>query len=100
RRVTRETGRTPIIIADHYQSAALAAYYLPGHPVVYNAEHLMGGRRSAYDAWGKTNLRLRNVRGRPVVLVGKSSRPWCRALRLRTVERINPDLAVAHAYDG
>jgi undecaprenyl-diphosphatase len=42
--------RPPFLASDRYQIASQLAFYVPGHPTVYNAN--FGRRRNQYDLWG------------------------------------------------
>ncbi|MCA9304366.1 MAG: glycosyltransferase family 39 protein [Phycisphaerales bacterium] len=79
----QETGLEPIIITDHYGRASLLAYYLDGHPTVYCASALVGGRKTQYDLWPSTDLAnpslLIQLRGRPALLFGGPERTWSTA---------------------
>jgi 4-amino-4-deoxy-L-arabinose transferase-like glycosyltransferase len=51
--VGRAMARVPgplFLVADHYQIASQLAFYVPGHPTVYNAN--FGRRMNQYDVWG------------------------------------------------
>src|SRR5262249_16378256 len=60
-RLADETGLEPFVMAQHYGRASQLAFYLPGRPRVYCSSSLMGGRRTQFDMWPETNLRLREV---------------------------------------
>jgi undecaprenyl-diphosphatase len=40
----------PFLVSDRYQIASQLAFYVPGHPRVYNAN--LGRRMNQYDIWG------------------------------------------------
>lgn len=42
--------RAPFLFSDRYQIASELAFYVPGHPRVYNAN--FGRRMNQYDVWG------------------------------------------------
>lgn len=48
--VMAQTPGTPFIASDRYQVASQLAFYVPGHPRVYNAN--FGRRMNQYDLWG------------------------------------------------
>lgn len=93
-RLEEESGLKPFVIAQHYGRASQLAFYLPGRPVVYCSSSLMNGRRTQFDVWGHTDLRLREVNleltGRPAVLVGGVPGQWDIAF-----ERVEPLGALA-----
>lgn len=93
-RLEEETGLEPFVIAQHYGRASQLAFYLPRRPVVYCSSSLMNGRRTQFDVWGRTDLRLREVSleltGRPAVLVGGVPGQWDVAF-----ERVEPLGALA-----
>ena len=43
-------GDRPFLASDRYQIASQLAFYVPGHPAVYNAN--FGRRMNQYDLWG------------------------------------------------
>ena len=75
--LTELTGKQAVVIAQHYGVASQLAFYLPGHPTVYCASSLMGGRRTQYDLWAETDLRRADhLLGSPAVLVGGEEHQW------------------------
>lgn len=61
----------PFILAMHYGRAAQLAFYMPNRPPVYCASSLVGGRKTQYDYWPDTNLRVQSqLLDRPAVIVG------------------------------
>ncbi len=72
--IRRDTGREPFIMTDHYGRASQLAFYLPGHPTVYAASSMIGGRRTQYDLWPETDLTnpdtIARLTGRPALLLG------------------------------
>lgn len=64
-------GEHPFIMAMHYGRAAQLAFYMPNKPPVYCASSLVGGRKTQYDYWPDTDLRLQSrLLDRPAVIVG------------------------------
>lgn len=64
----RQTGRRPIIIAQHYGRASQMAYYLRDRePVVLCVASLTGGRRSQFDLWAHASPWRVDLGGRPGV---------------------------------
>ncbi len=64
-------GEHPFILAMHYGRAAQLAFYMPTHPTVYCASSLVGGRKTQYDYWPDTDLRLQShLLDRPAVIIG------------------------------
>jgi 4-amino-4-deoxy-L-arabinose transferase-like glycosyltransferase len=55
RRRAQDGGRDPFIMSDHYQIASELAFYVPGHPPVYNIN--LGRRLNQYDIWGGLEAR-------------------------------------------
>ena len=76
-----EDGREPLVITEYYQTAALDAFYLPGHPTVYDAGTSLGARPTAYDFWKDTNLSDPSIRGRNTVLHAKKAIQWSKGLK-------------------
>ncbi|MDB5296104.1 MAG: hypothetical protein JWO31_2087, partial [Phycisphaerales bacterium] len=89
-------GRPPLIVARYYMTAAEYAFYLPGHPTVYNAGRLLGKRPSSYDFWHETDLTDPALAGRTAVLDGRGSKGWEEILRFDSVA----PLAGGRAYLG
>lgn len=71
-----QTGIEPLIIVDHYGQASRIRFYLPGRPIVFAAQHRLGGRKVQHDYWPDTNLDQPDLRGRPAVLVGATYAQW------------------------
>jgi 4-amino-4-deoxy-L-arabinose transferase-like glycosyltransferase len=46
----RAAPRPPFLVSDRYQIASELAFYVPGHPQVFNAN--LGRRMNQYDIWG------------------------------------------------
>lgn len=64
-------GEYPFILAMHYGRAAQLAFYMPNRPPVYCASSLVGGRKTQYDYWPDTNLRVQShLLDRHAVIVG------------------------------
>lgn len=95
------TGREPLLVARYYMTAALYAFYLPDHPVVFNAGTQLGKRRTAYDYWADTDLTSPTLLGRDALLDGVGAYPWERVLRFGSSEPIDDGrFTLAHAYAG
>lgn len=88
REIEQSSGKTPLIITDHYQEASLLAFYMPGHPTVYCAASGMGARPNAYDFFPDTDLTDPSLIGRDAVLVGASRDEWLHDYKFRRVESI------------
>ncbi len=84
-----ETGLEPFVIAQQYGRASQLAFYLSDQPTTYSASSLLGGRRTQYDEWDHTDLRLpaviETLRGRPALMVGAFIEQWQEAF-----ERVVP----------
>jgi hypothetical protein len=78
RQVEQQTGQQPVLIAGHYQTAGWLAFYIDGQPVVYSAQHQLGGRKSSYDFFADTNLQAALAQPRPAVLVRNEPADWQR----------------------
>lgn len=64
-------GEHPFILAMHYGRAAQLAFYMPTHPTVYCVSSYVGGRKTQYDYWPDTDMRLQShLLDRPAVIVG------------------------------
>ena len=73
RELYTETGRDPFVMAMHYGRAAQLAFYMPSKPVVYCVSSLVGGRKTQYDYWDDTNVRLQSkLLDRPAVVIGSA----------------------------
>lgn len=67
----------PFVIAVHYGRASQMAFYLPGHPTVYACGSFFKGRKTQYDYWPDTNLRVdQGLKGRPAVALGGTLEEW------------------------
>jgi hypothetical protein len=102
RRLTRDTGGSPFVVASSYGQASLLAFYLPGQPVVFSATSYLGGRSSSYDYFHDTRLDEPLLEGRPVVLVGGDADAWAGAFSLEGLETADADrrLYRASRYGG
>jgi len=99
--VRAQTGREPMLVARYYMTAALHAFYLPDHPVVFNAGAQLGKRHTAYDYWAETDLSAPALVGREALLDGVGAYPWERVLRFGSAEPIDGGrFTLAHAYAG
>jgi hypothetical protein len=97
-----DTGRPPLIITRYYMDAALDAFYLPGHPSVFNAGTMTGQRATSYDFWPSNDLSSPSLVGRTAVLDGYSpTHPWDHVLRFDSITPV-PGVKVfqAHGYRG
>lgn len=74
--IREETGTDPILISDHYGDTSLLAFYLPGHPVVHCAGHLLGRRMSAYDFFEDNDLADAKLHGRTALLINGNPMAW------------------------
>lgn len=86
--IRAETGLEPFVMTDHYGRASQLRFYLPGHPVIYNAASFSGGRRSQHDLWPETDLSnpatVHPLLGRPALLLGGRDNDWSHAFDLTT----------------
>ena len=66
------------VVALHYGRASQIAYYLPGRPTVYCASSLLlSGRRTQYDYWPDTDLRVQQgLLGQNAVALGGTEAAW------------------------
>jgi len=97
-----QQGRLPIVVTRYYMDAALDAFYLPGHPTVFNAGTMTGQRPTSYDFWPGNDLRSPAIVGRTAILDGHSpTHPWDQVLRF---EQLTPTaegrLFVGRDYRG
>jgi undecaprenyl-diphosphatase len=97
--MARETGKTPFYVASTYGRAALLAFYMKGHPVVYCADSYRGGRESSYDYFTDTNLADPALIGRPAILFDHEQWTWERALYFQVIERTRFYGRVYQAYE-
>ncbi len=89
-----ETGLEPFVISQHYGRASQLAFYMKGRPTVYSASSLIGGgRKTQYDMWSQTDLRLdHGLQGRPAVVIGGDDAIWTGPFeRVETVGRLEGD---------
>jgi hypothetical protein len=85
-----ELGEPPEIMAAKYQTSSLLAFYLPDPPMrVYNANHWLGGRRTAYDFFPDTNLEDEALHGRTFLLFGADAQRWDRAFKFDSIEKLD-----------
>jgi len=97
-----DQGRPPLVITRYYMDAALDAFYLPGHPNVFNAGTLTGQRPTSYDFWPANDLSSPALLGRSAILDGHSpTRPWDHVLRFESVVRVdNTNHFIGRSYAG
>jgi hypothetical protein len=95
----RETGKIPFYVASTYGRAALLAFYMKGHPVVFSADSYRGGRESSYDYFPDTNLADPALLGRPAILFDHEKWTWERALYFQVIERTRFYGRVYRAYE-
>ncbi|QDU32400.1 Undecaprenyl phosphate-alpha-4-amino-4-deoxy-L-arabinose arabinosyl transferase [Poriferisphaera corsica] len=73
---TQQTGQAPIIITDNYQKTARLAFYLPGQPTIFSAQHYYGERPTDYDRFADTNLLNPSLHNRTAILIGLTPEKW------------------------
>ena len=79
--ITPNDGRPPPqIVTTYYMDAALASFYLPGHPAVATAGKYLGKRSTTFDQWPDTDLTNPALRRRPLLLIGANESRWREAL--------------------
>jgi len=83
----KDTHQDPFYVSSTYAGAALLAFYMTGHPVVYSADSYQGGRESSYDYFPDTDLADPRLIGRPAILFDHDQWVWERALYFRSIER-------------
>ncbi len=71
-----KTGNRPQVVTDHYMTASLLAFYLPGRPVVRCASAWLGGRRTQYDHFVDTRIDGPDRLAGPLVMVGADEAAW------------------------
>lgn len=96
--VAHKTGQAPFLVGSDHASAALLAFYVPSHPVVFSAGHLLGGRESAYDYFADTCLTDPTLFGRPAVMTGVDAADWTRVVLWASIERVPVDGRVFAGY--
>ncbi len=77
-------GDRPFLASDRYQIASQLAFYVPGHPTVYNAN--FGRRMNQYDLWGGWETLI--GRNGLFVLYGAVDPPDDLRHAFRTLERV------------
>lgn len=100
--VEQETGDRPIVIAGHYQTAGWLAFYMQGQPVVYSAQHQLGGRKSSYDFFTDTNLAKALTQSRDAILVKSKPEIWQQHFqwtKLETLAAPDPSNPIYYATD-
>jgi len=80
--------------------AALDAFYLKDHPVVYCAGTAFGKRPTAFDFWADTDLNSPTLLGRPAVLDRLVSRTWGDVLVFDRVEDKGEEYLMGVGYRG
>lgn len=96
-------GPTPLVVAPNYGAAALASFYLPGHPAVASRDRFLTGRRSTLDQWPETNLSNPRHLGRTLILVQdhRNDPNWMDVLICDQVRSSDyPDYLVATNFQG
>jgi len=73
---TTSGGKEPFIIGQNYGTASLLAFYMRGQPRIYCSNHVMGGRKTAYDYFADTDLTDPALRGLPAIAVGSQLVIW------------------------
>jgi 4-amino-4-deoxy-L-arabinose transferase-like glycosyltransferase len=97
----RDRGeKEPIIVSRYYMTAALYAFYLPGHPDVYNAGSELGKRPSSYDFWPQTNFADPRLLGRPILLDGQGAHPWAEVFSLSHMKSLDSGKYFLGVYQG
>lgn len=75
-----QTDLTPVILCEHYGRASQLAFYLPDHPATYSTSAVVGGRKTQYDIWPRTDPTnpdtIERLRGRPALLMGGRRDQW------------------------
>ena len=89
--VMATAGDRPFLASDRYQVASQLAFYVPGHPTVYNAN--FGRRMNQYDLWGGWEALV--GRNGLFVMYGAVDPPEELRNAFRTVERVRT-LVVPH----
>lgn len=89
--VMATSGDRPFLASDRYQIASQLAFYVPGHPTVYNAN--FGRRMNQYDLWGGWEALV--GRNGLFVMYGAVDPPEDLRNAFRTVERVRT-LVVPH----
>lgn len=79
-RVTAELGQPPFLITQRYTAASVMAFYLPDNPRVFCAQRAFGGRKTAYEYFDDTDLRLPELHGRPALVMGADLERWSRVV--------------------
>jgi len=82
--VMATAGERPFLASDRYQIASQLAFYVPGHPTVYNAN--FGRRMNQYDLWGGWEALV--GRNGLFVMYGAVDPPEDLRNAFRTVERV------------
>ncbi|MDX2198945.1 MAG: glycosyltransferase family 39 protein [Phycisphaerae bacterium] len=89
RGLEQQIGIAPPVIASHYMTAGLLAFYLPGRPVVWNAGSRLGTRTSSYDYWPDTRLELVLERHDAAILNGTKAERWAELLKGWRIETVD-----------
>lgn len=75
-----QTDLTPVILAEHYGRASQLAFYLDNHPTTYSTSAMVGGRKTQYDIWSRTDPTnpdtITRLLGRPALLMGGRRDQW------------------------
>lgn len=82
--VLRAAPRPPFLMSDRYQIASQLAFYVDGHPRVFNAN--LGRRMNQYDLWAGWEA----LKGRDGLFVsyGSGDAPWHLRVAFQRVERV------------
>ncbi len=70
------TGLKPFYIAQHYGTASVLSFYIPGRPLVLCSSGRMGGRPTPWDFWAGASLDDPALLGRPALLLGARKEQW------------------------
>ncbi len=88
--VELRSGRPPFLMTGHYMVTALTAFYVPGRPAVLCVQQRFGHRPSSYDFWPRTDPNNPALRGRDVILVGKTAALWESVVDAERIETLDP----------
>jgi hypothetical protein len=78
-----------LLMADKYQTAGLAAFYMQGQPRVFCGQRYLGSRATQYDYFTDTDLSDPALIGRSFLLIGADHDRWADGFRFESIREVD-----------